>query len=107
MAVATSTQSTAKTSRHEQMLIDGAWTDGSAREAITVLNPGNRKPIATVPRGGAEDVDRAVKAAQAAFPAGAASRRAIAAACCRRSPTRSKAASRSWPASSPRRPATR
>ena len=69
MAVATSTQSTAKTSRHEQMLIDGAWTDGSAREAITVLNPGNRKPIATVPRGGAQDVDTAVKAATAAFPA--------------------------------------
>ena len=69
MAVATSTQSTAKTSRHEQMLIDGAWTDGSAREAITVLNPGNRKPIASVPRGGAQDVDTAVKAAQAALPA--------------------------------------
>ena len=69
MAVATSTQSSAKTDRHEHMLINGAWTDGSARETITVLNPGNRKPIASVPRGGAQDVDSAVKAAQAALPA--------------------------------------
>jgi betaine-aldehyde dehydrogenase len=55
--------------RHEHMLIDGAWTDGKAREMITVLSPATRKPIATVPRGGAEDIDTAVKAATAAFPA--------------------------------------
>ena len=51
------------------MLIDGSWTDSASGEEIAVESPGNRQIIASIPRGRAEDVDRAVKAATAAFPA--------------------------------------
>ena len=50
-----------------EMLIDGSWTRSASGEEITVESPGNRQIIAAIPRGGAEDVDRAVKAATAAF----------------------------------------
>ena len=53
--------------RRAQMLIDGEWTDSAGGGEIVVESPGNRKPIASVPRGGAEDVDRAVAAAAKAF----------------------------------------
>lgn len=61
----------AKTSTilHRQMLIDGAWVDSASGQTITVENPAKRKPIAEVPRGNADDVDRAVAAAHRAFPA--------------------------------------
>ena len=50
------------------MLIDGAgWTPSPAR-SIAVESPGNRRTIASVPRGGAEDIDRAVKAATRCLP---------------------------------------
>ena len=39
------------------------------RQNYQVESPGNRRTIGSVPRGGAEDIDRAVKAASAAFPA--------------------------------------
>ncbi len=61
----------AKTSTilHRQMLIDGAWVDSASGQTIAVENPAKRKPIAEVPRGNADDVDRAVAAAHRAFPA--------------------------------------
>ena len=49
--------------------IDGAWVDAVGGQTIAIEAPGTRTTIATVPRGGAEDIDRAVKAANAAFPA--------------------------------------
>jgi betaine-aldehyde dehydrogenase len=52
-----------------QMLIDGAWVASASDQTITVENPAKRQPIAEVPRGNAEDVDRAVQAAARAFPA--------------------------------------
>ena len=55
--------------RHVQMLIDGAWVDAARGGSIAIEAPGTRRTIASVPRGGAEDIDRAVKAATAAFPA--------------------------------------
>jgi acyl-CoA reductase-like NAD-dependent aldehyde dehydrogenase len=55
--------------KRAQMLIDGAWTDGASGKTIDVENPGNRRVIASIPRGGAEDVNRAVEAATKAFPA--------------------------------------
>jgi betaine-aldehyde dehydrogenase len=58
---------TAETGKHAQMLIDGAWTSGAAKGEIAVESPGNRKIIAHIPRGTAEDIDRAVKAATTAF----------------------------------------
>jgi acyl-CoA reductase-like NAD-dependent aldehyde dehydrogenase len=51
------------------MLIDGAWVPAKTGETILVENPANRQPIASVPRGRAEDVEAAVAAAASAFPA--------------------------------------
>ena len=50
------------------MLINGSWVDSVSGMEIPVESPGNRQIIASVPRGGAEDVDRAMKAASEAFP---------------------------------------
>ncbi|HUC10592.1 MAG TPA: aldehyde dehydrogenase family protein [Stellaceae bacterium] len=55
--------------RHVRMLIDGSSADSLCGAFLTVENPAKRQPIATVPRGDAADVDRAVKAAARAFPA--------------------------------------
>ncbi|MBN9560075.1 MAG: aldehyde dehydrogenase family protein [Alphaproteobacteria bacterium] len=51
------------------MLIDGKWTQSASGAVLPVLNPANRRQIADIPRGGAEDVELAVKAAAKAFPA--------------------------------------
>lgn len=53
----------------EKMLIGGEWVDAAGGERIEVENPSRREPLGSVPRATAEDVDRAVKAAAAAFPA--------------------------------------
>ena len=50
------------------------WIDGKAREVSTggwldVFDPATGKPFARVAKGGADDVEAAVSAAQAAFPA--------------------------------------
>jgi betaine-aldehyde dehydrogenase len=51
----------------ERMLIGGEWVEGAGGDWFAVESPGNRQAIAEVPRGTAEDVDRAVAAARAAF----------------------------------------
>lgn len=51
-----------------QIFIDGCWVDSAGRDVLTVVNPVTEEPLATVPRGTAEDVDRAARAAAAAFP---------------------------------------
>ncbi|MFO1028849.1 MAG: aldehyde dehydrogenase family protein [Acetobacteraceae bacterium] len=55
--------------RHAHMLIDGNWVDALSGATLVVENPGRRTPIATIPRGNADDVQLAVAAAQQAFPA--------------------------------------
>ena len=50
-----------------RMLLAGERVDSASGETIPVRNPANRSIFAHVPRAGAEDVDRAVKAAAAAF----------------------------------------
>jgi len=55
--------------KQAKMLIGGEWVCSASGETLTVQNPANRTPIAEIPRGRAEDVDRAVKAAAAAYPA--------------------------------------
>ena len=52
-----------------RMLVGGEWVDSRSGESIEVENPGRRSIIGRVPRGAAGDVDRAVRAAAAAFPA--------------------------------------
>jgi acyl-CoA reductase-like NAD-dependent aldehyde dehydrogenase len=56
------------TLRHVQMLINGKWVDSASGEVLEVEDPAHRRPIAVVPRGRAEDVARAVRAAAEAFP---------------------------------------
>ncbi|SDE80011.1 Acyl-CoA reductase [Variovorax sp. CF079] len=50
-----------------QIYIDGAWVPSTGSEVLTVVNPATEQVIATVPRGTADDVDRAVQAAVRAF----------------------------------------
>lgn len=53
---------------HNKIYIDGKWVSSAGREVLTVINPATEAPIATVPRGTAEDVECAVQAAVRAFP---------------------------------------
>ena len=51
----------------KQMLVGGSWVESSGGDTIDVENPGRRTLCGRVPRGNAEDVDRAVAAATGAF----------------------------------------
>ena len=51
----------------DTLYIDGAWVPSSGTGTLEVTNSTTEEVIATVPEGTAEDVDRAVKAARAAF----------------------------------------
>ncbi|MFE9563921.1 aldehyde dehydrogenase family protein [Streptomyces sp. NPDC006487] len=57
---------------HDGMYIGGEWRAALGQDRIEVLNPADEQLIASVPAGTAEDVDAAVRAARAAFPAWAA-----------------------------------
>jgi malonate-semialdehyde dehydrogenase (acetylating)/methylmalonate-semialdehyde dehydrogenase len=48
--------------------INGEWVDSTSTVSGDVWNPATGEKIATVPYGNAEDVDKAVQAAKAAFP---------------------------------------
>ena len=50
-----------------KMFINGEWVDSESKKTFETLNPENNKPWAQVPEASANDVDRAVKAAQKAF----------------------------------------
>jgi acyl-CoA reductase-like NAD-dependent aldehyde dehydrogenase len=51
-----------------EIYVDGAWVPSSGKGSIDVINPATEQVIGRVPDGSAEDVDRAVAAARAAFP---------------------------------------
>ena len=53
--------------RRSAMIIDGQPSDAEDGRLIGIENPATRKIVAQVPRGGASDVDRAVRAAARAF----------------------------------------
>ena len=53
-----------------QMFIDGTWTDSGSGEYFESFDPYTAKPWTLVPRGNADDVERAVQAAQRAFTSG-------------------------------------
>ncbi|MGV6872395.1 aldehyde dehydrogenase family protein [Pseudochelatococcus sp. B33] len=55
-----------------RMLIGGELTGASGGETFESLNPANEEVIGLVPAGGKADIDRAVDAAEEAFPAWAA-----------------------------------
>ncbi len=50
-----------------KMFINGEWVNSDTEKIFETLNPENNKPWAVVPEASANDVDRAVKAAQNAF----------------------------------------
>jgi aldehyde dehydrogenase (NAD+) len=51
----------------KKFFIDGAWVPASGRRTLDIVNPATEAVIGQVALGTAEDVDRAVKAARAAF----------------------------------------
>jgi aldehyde dehydrogenase (NAD+) len=53
-----------------EMLIDGAWTPSGSGRWFESIDPYTAKPWARLPRGDADDVDQAVRAAHAAFDRG-------------------------------------
>src|SRR2546423_3614051 len=52
-----------------KIFVGGRWIDSTAKTTGEVRNPATNELLAKVPFGGAEDVDRAVQAALAAYPA--------------------------------------
>ncbi|OYD73706.1 UNVERIFIED_ORG: acyl-CoA reductase-like NAD-dependent aldehyde dehydrogenase [Burkholderia sp. CF145] len=53
---------------HKNILVDGKWIESTGIGTLAVINPVTEATIAHVPRGSAEDVDRAVQAAARALP---------------------------------------
>src|SRR4051794_17383521 len=51
-----------------QNFVGGQWVDAAEGASMEVLNPATGETIAEVPRGSAEDVDRAVAAAKSSLP---------------------------------------
>jgi aldehyde dehydrogenase (NAD+) len=49
------------------MLIGGSWVDAAAGKTFSSINPSTGEELAQIPEGGAEDANRAVAAARAAF----------------------------------------
>lgn len=66
MTVASKTQG-ARLDVPSQLFIGGNWVDARSGETFSTLNPATGEELAQVASGGAEDVDRAVLAARAAF----------------------------------------
>jgi (Z)-2-((N-methylformamido)methylene)-5-hydroxybutyrolactone dehydrogenase len=61
---------TAESVREYRMLIGGEWVDAHSGATFETVNPYTGKVWATAPDAGAEDVDRAVRAAREAFDSG-------------------------------------
>src|SRR5438477_5678402 len=56
--------------RSRKMLIDGKWVAAASGKTLTTYDPATEEPLAEVPAGDKEDVDRAVRAARRAFEGG-------------------------------------
>src|ERR1700689_1850899 len=52
----------------DKLYIDGAWVASSGKGTLDVINSTTEEVMGTIPEGTPADVDRAVKAAAAAFP---------------------------------------
>ena len=53
-----------------QMYINGEWVDSASNQTFAIIDPATEEVMAQVPYANAEDVDRAVAAAKAAFETG-------------------------------------
>jgi phenylacetaldehyde dehydrogenase len=56
--------------RTRRMLIDGKWVAAASGKTFQTYDPATEEPLAEVPAGEKEDVDRAVRAARQAFETG-------------------------------------
>ncbi|HJV28242.1 MAG TPA: aldehyde dehydrogenase family protein [Aromatoleum sp.] len=56
--------------RQQRMLIGGEWVEAASGETLAVIDPACGEKFASVPAGGAADIDRAVAAARRAFESG-------------------------------------
>ena len=54
---------------YEKLYINGQWVPSSGTDTLSVTDSATEEVIATIPEGTAADVDAAVAAAKAAFPA--------------------------------------
>ena len=57
-------------SRTRRMLIDGKWVEAASGKTFSTDDPATEEPLAEIPAGDKEDVDRAVRAARRAFETG-------------------------------------
>jgi phenylacetaldehyde dehydrogenase len=57
-------------SRTHKLLINGKWTEASSGESFATFNPATGEVLSNVAAGNSTDIDRAVKAARAAFETG-------------------------------------
>jgi phenylacetaldehyde dehydrogenase len=57
-------------SRRHKILIDGKWVDAASGKTFATYNPATGEVLAHVAEGDREDIDRAVRAARAAFDSG-------------------------------------
>ena len=57
----------ATTTKTFKNFIGGEWVDAAAGETFESTSPANGETLGVFPRSGAEDVDRAVEAAKAAY----------------------------------------
>ena len=53
--------------RDQKLLIDGEWVESAGGDTFDVIDPSSGEAVAKVPRGNAEDIDRAVQAATVAL----------------------------------------
>lgn len=53
-----------------KLLINGEWVDSASGKEFDTVNPASEEVLASVAHGEAEDVNRAVRAARAAFDEG-------------------------------------
>jgi phenylacetaldehyde dehydrogenase len=77
MAVAVAGEQTAETfvRAPHKLLINGEWVESASGQTFATLNPATEEELAQVAHGQAEDIERAVKAARAAFDDGSEWRR--------------------------------
>src|SRR5580658_2134160 len=58
------------TATPRELFIDGQWTEAASGKTFNTPNPATGETLARVAEGDAEDIDRAVRAARAAFDDG-------------------------------------
>jgi phenylacetaldehyde dehydrogenase len=56
--------------RKQKLLINGKWVEAASGKTFATYNPATGEVLANVAEGDREDIDRAVKAARAAFQTG-------------------------------------